>query len=132
MTAVTGFLRVMVKTAKKATTRPGPEDDASPSEVSAGEKVMPPPPRPAAGIPIVFGLMRASNSARNLVRKPSIGQAAASPSAQMVLPPMPLAMLARSSTSPASPSPRASRLQTRDSQPEPSRHGVHWPQDSWA
>ena len=49
---------------------------------------------------MVFGLMRDSKSARNLVRKPSIGQAAASPSAQMVLPPMPLAMLDESSTSP--------------------------------
>src|SRR6185503_20192286 len=74
----------------------------------------------------------ASKSARNLVMNPSIGHAAASPSAQMVLPPMPLATFAISSMSPGSPSPRATRLHTRASQPEPSRQGVHCPHDSCA
>src|SRR6185436_2448310 len=75
---------------------------------------------------------RSSKSARNLVRKPSMGHAAASPSAQMVLPAMPCAIEASSSTSPAWPSPSATRVQTRASQPVPSRQGVHWPQLSWA
>src|SRR5204863_6812896 len=88
----------------------------------------------AAAAPRVLGdwASLASKSARNLVKNPSIGQAAASPSAQMVLQQIPLATLAIRSMSPGSPSPRATRRQTRASQPEPSRQGVHWPHDSCA
>src|SRR5262249_53537815 len=74
----------------------------------------------------------ASKSARYLVMKPSIGQAAASPSAHIVLPAIPCEIEDISSMSPGRPCPSATRVQTRASQPVPSRQGVHWPQLSWA
>ena len=106
MTAVTGFLRVMVKIAKNVDERGQDPEDDNDRRGGAVRRITPLPSSRLGQalvqrIPIVLAaLTRASKSARNLVRKPSIGQAAASPSAQMVLPPMPLAMLASSSTSP--------------------------------
>src|SRR5690606_21271591 len=72
--------------------------------------------------------MRYSNSSQKWRRKPCIGQAAASPKAQMVWPsiwPAAARSMCRSSTVAL---PSATRVTMRYIQPVPSRHGVHWPQ----
>jgi hypothetical protein len=60
--------------------------------------------------------------------RPWIGQAAASPSAQMVWPSTCLVTSSSMSISRFSASPSRQRSITRHIQPVPSRHGVHWPQ----
>jgi hypothetical protein len=60
--------------------------------------------------------------------RPWIGQAAASPSAQMVWPSICLVTSSSMSISRFSARPSAMRVITRHIQPVPSRHGVHWPQ----
>src|SRR4029079_108936 len=71
-----------------------------------------------------------SNSWRKCLRKLCTGHAAASPSAQMVWPSMRPATSTSSCRSDFCPSPAMIRRMTRFIQPVPSRHGVHWPQDS--
>ena len=72
--------------------------------------------------------MRSSTSGRKWRNRPWIGQAAASPSPQMVWPSTWLATSSSRSISDISASPVTIRSMTRHIQPVPSRHGVHWPQ----
>src|ERR1700761_2570793 len=74
----------------------------------------------------------AANSSGDLARKLWVGQAQASPKAQMVLPAMLSATFFRTEGSRATPPPASRRSVTFFIQSEPSRHGVHWPHDSWA
>jgi hypothetical protein len=60
--------------------------------------------------------------------RPWIGQAAASPSAQIVWPSTCLVTSSSMSISSTCASPFTSRSITRIIQPVPSRQGVHWPQ----
>jgi hypothetical protein len=60
--------------------------------------------------------------------RPWIGQAAASPRAQIVWPSTCLVTDSSMSISSTSASPRTRRSITRIIQPVPSRQGVHWPQ----
>mmetsp|Transcript_9145 Transcript_9145/g.11923 ORF Transcript_9145/g.11923 Transcript_9145/m.11923 type:complete len:219 (-) Transcript_9145:806-1462(-) len=78
--------------------------------------------------PDFCALMRSSISSRKLRIRPWIGQAAASPSAQMVWPSTCLVTSQSMSISSSSASPFTRRSITRIIQPVPSRHGVHWPQ----
>src|SRR5262249_7240651 len=71
-------------------------------------------------------------SSRNLVTDESGGAMAASENTQIVMPlAIWLQMRARRSTSSTRPSPSSIRSRTLKSQGVPSRHGVHWPHDSW-
>jgi len=74
--------------------------------------------------------MRSSITWRKWVMRPWIGQAAASPSAQIVWPSICLVTSSSMSISRFSARPSAMRVITRHIQPVPSRQGVHWPQDS--
>ena len=56
------------------------------------------------------------------------GHATASPWAQIVRPATWFAMSSSSGTSVSRPPPVVMRFETRESQREPSRQGVHWPQ----
>src|SRR5690606_31712416 len=75
-------------------------------------------------------LIMAANSWRKCLSMARTGMAAASPSAQMVRPMMFSATLSSRSMSAGVPSPRWILSTRRQSQPVPSRQGVHWPQDS--
>src|SRR6185437_13187914 len=72
--------------------------------------------------------MRRSSSGRKWRIRPWIGQAAASPSAQMVWPSTCLVTSSSLSISATSTSPSRIFSMIRHIQPVPSRHGVHWPQ----
>src|SRR6185437_10263931 len=72
--------------------------------------------------------MRRSISGRKCAISPWIGQAAASPSAQIVWPSTSLVTSSSMSISRFCARPSAMRVITRHIQPVPSRHGVHWPQ----
>src|SRR3954468_17251433 len=74
--------------------------------------------------------MRRSISGRMCRMRPWIGQAAASPSAQMVWPSIWVVTSRSMSISRRCARPSAMREITRHIHPVPSRHGVHWPQDS--
>src|SRR6202162_3003909 len=71
-----------------------------------------------------------SNSCRKCLRKLCTGHAAASPRPQIVWPSMRFATSSSRFRSSCRPCPARMRLSVRLSQPVPSRHGVHWPQDS--
>src|SRR5436309_1469316 len=78
--------------------------------------------------------MTSSNSRRNLRTSVFTGHPAPSASPQMVVPGMiPIRSATSTSTSRSSrrPCPRRSRSVILSIQPVPSRHGVHWPHDSW-
>lgn len=77
-------------------------------------------------------VMCCSYSLRKCCSEEVIGLAAPSPSAQKDLPLMLSAMSSSFSRSPSTPSPASIRLSNWTSQYVPSRHGVHFPQDSWA
>src|SRR5262249_39550896 len=72
------------------------------------------------------------NSSRNLATKDCVGQEQASPKAQMVLPAMLSPMVLSMSGSFSVPPPARMRSVAFFIRKAPSRHGVHWPQDSWA
>ena len=69
-------------------------------------------------------------SSRNYFTKLWVGQEQASPKAQMVLPSMLLATRSSSATSEGLASPATMRSLIFFIHREPSRQGVHWPQDS--
>src|ERR1700738_1558871 len=75
-----------------------------------------------------YSSMRASISWRKCAIRPWIGQAAASPSAQMVWPSTCFVTSSSMSISRLWARPSAMRVKTRHIHPVPSRHGVHWPQ----
>src|SRR5882724_13689352 len=75
-----------------------------------------------------YSSMRSSISWRKCAIKPWIGQAAASPSAQMVWPSTCFVTSSSMSISRLWARPSAILVSTRHIQPVPSRHGVHWPQ----
>ena len=72
--------------------------------------------------------MRASISGRKCRISPWIGQAAASPSAQIVWPSICRVDLFQQVDFVDLGAPSTMRSITRHIQPVPSRHGVHWPQ----
>ena len=78
--------------------------------------------------PVFLALIRSSISSRKARIRPWIGQAAASPKAQIVWPSTCFVTESSMSISSTSASPRTSRSMTRIIQPVPSRQGVHWPQ----
>jgi hypothetical protein len=83
-----------------------------------------------AGTMQVLCSMWCSNSWRKCLIMPRTGMAAASPRAQMVRPMMFSATLSSRAMSLGLPWPRSMRSTMRQSQPVPSRQGVHWPHDS--
>src|SRR5579875_2593303 len=76
----------------------------------------------------VYWSMRRSISPRKCRMRPCTGQAAASPSAQIVWPSIWVVTSNSMSISRLCARPSAIRESTRQSQPVPSRQGVHWPQ----
>ena len=74
----------------------------------------------------------ASNSSRNLSTKLWVGHAQASPKAQIVRPAMLSATFTSVFGSSTTPPPSSIRSVIFFIQSEPSRQGVHWPQDSCA
>src|SRR4029077_848429 len=75
---------------------------------------------------------RAANSSGNFWTKLCVGQAQASPNAQMVRPAMLSPMFCSVFGSPVTPPPNNMRPVIFFIQSDPSRQGVHWPQLSWA
>src|ERR1700722_16901435 len=89
----------------------------------------------SSGTPSGLGAFLAAayplNSSPNLAMKLWVGQAQASPKAQIVRPAIWSATLFRSAPSSGLASPCTMRAVIFFIQREPSRHGVHWPQLSW-